>query len=131
MDSSSSLQCIKALKALAKGGRTVVCTIHQPSATMYEMFDHVYVLSDGYCLYQGSSLNTIPYLLSVGLPCPQYHNPADFSTWLILKFLCNIIEFFTSLLLSFKIIFEKNFKKKSAFQFQKWSAANTETSHNN
>ncbi|KAK6640184.1 hypothetical protein RUM44_011870 [Polyplax serrata] len=78
LDSSSSLQCIKALKALAKGGRTIVCTIHQPSASIYEMFDHVYFLAEGYCMYQGSSLNTVPYLLSVGLSCPQYHNPADF-----------------------------------------------------
>lgn len=83
LDSSSSLQCIKALKALAKGGRTIVCTIHQPSASIYEMFDHVYFLAEGYCMYQGSSLNTVPYLLSVGLSCPQYHNPADFSMYYV------------------------------------------------
>jgi ATP-binding cassette subfamily G (WHITE) protein 1 len=78
LDSSSSAQCISILKQLARGGRTIICTIHQPSATLYEMFDHVYVMAEGKCIYQGSSLNTVTYLSSVGFNCPQYHNPADF-----------------------------------------------------
>uniref|UniRef100_A0A1Q3FN52 Putative the eye pigment transporter n=1 Tax=Culex tarsalis TaxID=7177 RepID=A0A1Q3FN52_CULTA len=78
LDSSSSLYTIKLLQRLAREGRTIVCTIHQPSATVFEMFDHVYALADGHCVYQGSALNTVPYLHSVGLQCPQYHNAADY-----------------------------------------------------
>lgn len=78
LDSLSSLQCISMLKALARGGRTIVCTIHQPSATIYEMFDHVYVMAEGHCIYKGSSKNTLPYLSTIGLSCPEYHNPADY-----------------------------------------------------
>ncbi|XP_058446480.1 ATP-binding cassette sub-family G member 1 isoform X2 [Malaya genurostris] len=78
LDSSSSLYTIKLLQRLAREGRTIVCTIHQPSATVYEMFDHVYVLAEGNCVYQGSAFNTVPYLRSVGLQCPQYHNAADY-----------------------------------------------------
>ncbi|KAJ9584324.1 hypothetical protein L9F63_021324, partial [Diploptera punctata] len=80
LDSCTSRQCVTVLKLLAREGRTVVCTIHQPSATLFEMFDHLYVITDGLCIYQGSTKGMVPYLSEVGLDCPPYHNPADF--WL-------------------------------------------------
>ncbi|XP_026330564.1 ATP-binding cassette sub-family G member 4-like, partial [Hyposmocoma kahamanoa] len=39
LDSLTSAQCIQMLKKLAWEGRTIVCTIHQPSATIYSLFD--------------------------------------------------------------------------------------------
>lgn len=78
LDSSSSTYTIRLLHNLAREGRTIVCTIHQPSASIYEMFDHVYVLAEGHCVYQGSNANTVPYLASLGLQCPQYHSAADY-----------------------------------------------------
>lgn len=88
LDSSSTLQIVSLLKGLARGGRNVICTLHQPSATIFEMFDHIYIIGRGYCMYQGSSRNMLPFLQSVGLPCPQYHNPADFSKYNTVM-LCN------------------------------------------
>lgn len=79
LDSSSSKHLIKLLTKLAREGHTIVCTIHQPSASEYDLFDYVYVMAEGFCVYQGASINTIPYLNSVGLHCPQYHSAADYS----------------------------------------------------
>ncbi|KAJ2949989.1 hypothetical protein O0L34_g11322 [Tuta absoluta] len=78
LDSLSSVQCIEMLRNLARSGRTVVCTIHQPSASLYMMFDQVYILAEGMCVYHGSASNTVPYFANIGFQCPKYHNPADY-----------------------------------------------------
>lgn len=78
LDTVTTTQCVKVLKQLARQGRTVVCTIHQPAASLLEMFDQVYVIADGYCIYQGDTKAMVPFLQTVGLPCPRHYNPADF-----------------------------------------------------
>ncbi|CAF4835791.1 unnamed protein product [Pieris macdunnoughi] len=78
LDSSASASLIALLSGLARGGRTVVATIHQPSALIFEKIDTVYCLSAGKTLYSGSRSNLIPALDSADLRCPPYHNPADF-----------------------------------------------------
>ncbi|XP_067210700.1 ATP-binding cassette sub-family G member 1 isoform X2 [Linepithema humile] len=78
LDELSSTQCIDLLQRLAHFGRTIVCSIHTPSAKIFKKFDHVYVIAAGQCVYRGTSSNVVPFLRNIGLECPKHYNPADF-----------------------------------------------------
>lgn len=66
------------LKKLAQEGRTIVCTIHQPSALVFKMFDHLFAVAEGRCIYTGGTENLIPFLFELDLKCPEFHNPSDY-----------------------------------------------------
>ncbi|XP_037957708.1 ATP-binding cassette sub-family G member 4 [Teleopsis dalmanni] len=78
LDDLSSSQCIALLRRLSHAGRTIICSIHTPSAKLFDMFDNVYILAEGECIYQGASSNVVPYMKHIGLSCPLTYNPADF-----------------------------------------------------
>lgn len=78
LDSRSATQCVSLLKNLALEGKTIICTIHSPSALLFEKFDHLYVLAEGSCIFQGASINVVPFLADLDLVCPASYNPADF-----------------------------------------------------
>ncbi|XP_027365607.1 ABC transporter G family member 21-like [Abrus precatorius] len=79
LDSTTAQLIVSVLRGLARAGRTVVTTIHQPSSRLYRMFDKVVVLSDGYPIYSGHSGRVMDYLGSVGyVPAFNFMNPADF-----------------------------------------------------
>lgn len=47
LDSRGALVVIRAIRRIADSGRTVVATIHQPSAAVFEMFDDLILLKKG------------------------------------------------------------------------------------
>ncbi|CAB0007022.1 unnamed protein product, partial [Nesidiocoris tenuis] len=81
LDNVTCSNLLKLLRNLAHQGRTIICTIHQPSASLFELFDHVFFLSAGVCIYQGATNQLVPFLSSVDLPCPTTYNPADYSEY--------------------------------------------------
>ncbi|XP_077525509.1 ATP-binding cassette subfamily G member 4-like isoform X2 [Amblyomma americanum] len=80
LDSSSALCCVRVLKSLAESGRTVLCSVHSPSARLFSHFDRLYMLSEGKCIYNGSAEMLVSFLDSQKLHCPPYHSPSDFIT---------------------------------------------------
>jgi ABC-type multidrug transport system ATPase subunit len=78
LDEVTAASCIRLLRDLAHQDRTIICTIHQPSAAMFDLFDDIYLLAQGQCVYQGSPKTLIPFLTSENFTCPKYNNPADY-----------------------------------------------------
>ncbi|XP_050422365.1 ATP-binding cassette sub-family G member 4-like isoform X2 [Adelges cooleyi] len=79
LDVVSTNQVVSAMRCLADSDKTIVCTIHQLSASNLALFDSLYVLTTtGQCMYNGTPSRLIDHLKSFGLHCPLYHNPADY-----------------------------------------------------
>lgn len=78
LDEVTAAQCIRLLKNLAKQGKTVVCTIHQPSAATFSLFDQVFVLARGQCVYQGGPNVLVPFLAHINMNCPTHYSPSDY-----------------------------------------------------
>ena len=85
LDSDTAWAICSLLRKLADQGQTILCTIHQPSATLFQMFDKLLLLKKGRSIYFGDvgpqSRTMIEYFESHGArKCDVHHNPAE---WLL------------------------------------------------
>ncbi|CAG7830299.1 unnamed protein product [Allacma fusca] len=78
LDSHTAHTIISLLEQLAARGRTIICSIHQPSSKVFSAFNHLILLTDGRVAFTGKSQEAQPFFLSLGYQCPQNYNPADF-----------------------------------------------------
>ena len=77
LDSFMASSVVDTLRKLASQGRTVICTIHQPSSQIVELFDKVLLMAEGRTAYLGDMNMANPFLATCGYPCPINYNPAD------------------------------------------------------
>lgn len=54
LDSFMAQNVVQVLKGLAQTGKTVVCTIHQPSSELYSMFDKLLLMAEGRVAFLGT-----------------------------------------------------------------------------
>ncbi|KAG6000801.1 hypothetical protein E4U43_001501 [Claviceps pusilla] len=84
LDSGAAFNIVRFLRKLADAGQAVLCTIHQPSAVLFEHFDELLLLkSGGRVAYHGplgqDSRSLIDYLEGNGASkCPPDANPAEY-----------------------------------------------------
>lgn len=78
LDSVSSMQVITHLKELTLSGRTIITVIHQPTSSLLELFDDIFILTDGKCLYNGPLDSMVETFHKCGFECPKYYNRADY-----------------------------------------------------
>lgn len=77
LDATSAFQLVQTLKALAKQGRTIIVTIHQPRSEIWGLFDRIILLSRGSPLYSGPVSECLPHFESLGYTLPTFVNPAE------------------------------------------------------
>ncbi|WRT64947.1 uncharacterized protein IL334_001887 [Kwoniella shivajii] len=83
LDSQTSWNILQLLKKLQEHGQAILCTIHQPSAILFEQFDRLLFLAKGgKTVYYGEvgakSHILVDYFVRNGAPpCPPGENPAE------------------------------------------------------
>ncbi|KAI9475344.1 putative ABC transporter G family member 11 [Coemansia mojavensis] len=84
LDAQASFKIVQFLRRLAAEGQTILCTIHQPSALLFEQFDRLLLLArGGHTVYHGpigeDAQTLTRYFESNGAPkCPPTANPAEY-----------------------------------------------------
>jgi ABC-type multidrug transport system ATPase subunit len=92
LDTFTAFTVILSLQRLARMGRTVVATIHQPSTEIFNLFDDLLIMSRGRVSYFGPADKVIEYFDRQGYPCPQYSNPADYIFMEVLREFGSVAE---------------------------------------
>eukprot|EP00286_Rhodomonas_abbreviata_P005986 CAMPEP_0181328476 /NCGR_PEP_ID=MMETSP1101-20121128/22742_1 /TAXON_ID=46948 /ORGANISM="Rhodomonas abbreviata, Strain Caron Lab Isolate" /LENGTH=693 /DNA_ID=CAMNT_0023437379 /DNA_START=8 /DNA_END=2090 /DNA_ORIENTATION=+ len=77
LDSAAAENVMTHLMDLAKSGRTIIATIHQPPSGVWSCFDKFCLLSEGKQLYFGKASHSLDFFAKHGHPCPPRVNPAD------------------------------------------------------
>ncbi|PON40131.1 ABC transporter-like [Parasponia andersonii] len=78
LDSTSANRLLTILQGLAKSGRTIITTIHQPSSRMFHMFDKLLLISEGYPVYYGKARESMEYFSSLRFVPEIPMNPTEF-----------------------------------------------------
>ncbi|XP_054167873.1 protein white-like [Oppia nitens] len=79
LDSFMTLNVCEVLQNMASNGKTIICTIHQPSSEAFALFNQLLLMADGRVAYLGTPENALDYFSKLlGLNCPNNYNPADF-----------------------------------------------------
>jgi len=77
LDSFTAASIMSTLTKLARNGRMVFLSLHQPSEAVFKELDKVLLLSRGHCVYCGDADKISGYFSSMGFPCPNRSNIAD------------------------------------------------------
>lgn len=105
LDSASAFFVVQTLRNIARDGRTVISSIHQPSSEVFALFDNLFLLSSGEVVYFGetkmavevtvllfnsaifvvtlishptlTSRPILQFFAEAGFPCPSRRNPSD------------------------------------------------------
>ncbi|MCL7051839.1 hypothetical protein MKW94_025746 [Papaver nudicaule] len=78
LDSSSAFMVAKLLQEIARTGRIVITTVHQPSSRVVGLFDHLMFLSQGESVYYGKPADLSVFLSDFGHPITDNIEATEF-----------------------------------------------------
>ncbi|RZC75805.1 hypothetical protein C5167_000187 [Papaver somniferum] len=78
LDSSCAFMVVKVLQRIARSGRIVIMSIHQPSSRVVGLFDQMIFLSQGETVYYGSPNHLSLFLSDFGHPVPENEDITEF-----------------------------------------------------
>ncbi|OWR49891.1 brown like protein [Danaus plexippus plexippus] len=78
LDSYNASLVIGVLKKLSLYGKTVICSVHQPSSDLFREFNSVALMSDGKMLFHGTRNEIKSLFERLNLKCPVNYNPSEF-----------------------------------------------------
>ena len=67
LDSFKAFSIVKFLQQLARKGKTIISTIHQPSSDAFINFDKLILMCDGHIVYQGLPSEVPAYFNDIGI----------------------------------------------------------------
>lgn len=78
LDSFTAFQLLETLDRLAKRGRTIILSLHQPRSDAFALFSRILLLSHGSVVYSGQTRVCLPYFARLGFQPQDQTNPLDF-----------------------------------------------------
>ena len=89
LDSFTARHLVSSLQSLARQGKIIVMSLHQPRSDIVKLLDQSVIMSQGHVAYFGPTNEMVPYFTELGYPCPTYANPLDtyskYATGMILR----------------------------------------------
>ena len=69
LDATTAFTVMELLRKQAQQMRTIIFSIHQPRYTIFKLFDHVTLLSQGQLVYAGQRDRVLEYFDALGYTC--------------------------------------------------------------
>ncbi|KAI0685355.1 P-loop containing nucleoside triphosphate hydrolase protein [Cytidiella melzeri] len=84
LDANTARNVMEALQDIARSGRTVIASLHQPRSDIYNMADNFTILAkQGNVVFHGPRDQLLPHFALAGYVCPPLYNPSDYCMDLI------------------------------------------------
>jgi len=80
LDAFQAEKVMKVLQVLAREkGKTIICSIHQPRSSIFQLLDDLVLLAEGSTVYSGPCKSVLTFFgQALGSNCPAGVNPAEF-----------------------------------------------------